>query len=465
MLDRIHQCSNRFVSRSTEADPSGSAQVASGSSSPFPASSSLFDSDYPSSSLGHYSFSWLDTNPFAPLAGLTGTDTNSDSGLPAGTYGQSFAAVAVPILADRIALPPKAGKVAMLDVLPEALRGYYLDPRQCLAEYAAKKVEVLTDGTPRAVPKPLPKPKVFGKATEYHKLLLRLIDSEMIMFTTTPAVVNGLSATKKPNGDQRLIIDARWTNRLFVEPPHVELPTPDLFARLVVPPPAPGQARTKVWVAKTDLSDYYYNIAIPEWMIPYFALPPVLVDLLIAHRPSAVAGFAAGTMIYPCLRVLAMGWSHSVRVAQSAHTNLLDTRTTSCTARDRIVNGGDLRLETLEQPKGERVVHAVYIDDVVFFGTDRDRVGAAQDEYLSTMATENLHAKPTKVVRPTSSGVEGLGVVINGDDHTVGVSPAKLRRLCDATCSLLKQECATGLEMARCVGKWTWVVLVTRPAL
>lgn len=56
-------------------------------------------------------------------------------------------------------------------------------------------------------------------------------------------------------------------------------------------------------------------------------------------------------------------------------------------------------------------------------------------------------------------------MVINGDDHTVGVSPAKLRKLCDATSALLQRKHVTGLEMARCVGHWTWAMLIARPAL
>ncbi len=48
----------------------------------------------------------------------------------------------------------------------------------------------------------------------------------------------------------------------------------------------------------------------------------------------------------------------------------------------------------------------------------------------------------------------GFRMVINGDDHTVGVSPAKPRKLCDATSALLQQKHATGLGLG---------VLVTGP--
>ena len=442
LLDRITHCSNRFVRRGADNDSSSDSEsVASGNShlpslSP-PDNSSLFDSDYPSSSLGHSSFSYLDTNPFAPLASVNAPPELMER-LPSGNYGQSLAASpAVPLVASRVALPAHAGRVAMCDMLPDALRSYYSDPRLCLAKYAEKEMiapEVSAPaftqsgdgGTPpgRQKPKPLPKPAVFGSKAEYVALTERLIDSEMIVFTTTPEVVNGLSCRAKPNGDLRLIIDARWANREFVEPPHIELPTPDLFTKIVVPPPVPGTPRTKLWVAKTDLSDYYYNIAIPEWMIPYFALPPLLVDLIAARRPSAVSQFAPGTMVYPCLRVLAMGWSHSVHVAQSAHTNLLDTRTTLCLPKDRINSVNDLRLITPAQPSGERVLHACYIDDMEFIGTDRDRVAAAQDAYLAMTAAVGVPAKLSKTIKPSSSGVDGLGIAkVDDEARKKGVFP------------------------------------------
>ncbi len=132
----------------------------------------------------------------------------------------------------------------------------------------------------------------------------------------------------------------------------------------------------------------------------FFALPPLLVDLIAAHRPAAVAGFAPGTMIHPCLRVLAMGWSHSVHIAQSAHMHihLLDTRTTRCLAKDRLNSTNDLRLMTPTEPNGERVLHACYIDDMEFIGTDRDLVAAAQDEYLSMATAANVPAKASKTI-------------------------------------------------------------------
>ena len=82
--------------------------------------------------------------------------------------------------------------------------------------------------------------RVHAAPGEYPKLVRRLLAHDMLSFTRAPAVVNGLFGVHKPDGSMRLIIDARPANATFVEPPRVELPTPDLLPRLQVPPTKPS---------------------------------------------------------------------------------------------------------------------------------------------------------------------------------------------------------------------------------
>lgn len=191
-------------------------------------------------------------------------------------------------------------------------------------------------------------------------------------------------------------------------------------------------------------------------MHSYFALPAVMSDEV---GDDIVTTYGRGVQVHPCLKVLAMGWSHSVYVTQSVHENILDTRTVRCLPGDRIKRGADLTL------RDGRVLHAVYIDDVVFIGLDPDRVAATLDEYLEVLGLLKLPAKPAKVIRPSTDGVEGLGFVIHGTEHTVGVSAVKRQKLVDSTAKLLQQRFATGRQVARCVGQWTWCMLANRPAL
>jgi hypothetical protein len=337
----------------------------------------------------------------------------------------------VPLVADRVALPTAAGAVDLLDALPSDVADMYRQPSPaCLRppDECASRV----------------KPRLYAAPGEYAKLVLRLRASGMVSFTTAPQVVNGVFGVLKPDGMIRLIVDGRPANAVFVEPPRVSLPTPDVLPKLMAPPDRP------LFVAKCDLSDFFYRFRIPQWMQPWFALPAVRAG------DVGLTEFAADAMVYPCLTVLAMGWSHSVFLAQQAHEHLLDTRTRLLRC-DRITHTSDLRID--------RVRHLVYIDDLILFGTDPVLMRVLLGEYVAVTADVGLPAKPSKVVQPTADGVDCLGIELVGRDRTLAPRADKLQRLRMDTMAMLARGCCTGNELAVLVGRWTWLCLVTRPAL
>ena len=65
---------------------------------------------------------------------------------------------------------------------------------------------------------------------------------------------------------------------------------------------------------KSDLSDFYYNMRVPAWMAPWFAIPEV---------PGAVIGRPDLPSVNLGFGVLPMGASHAVFLAQEAHVELL----------------------------------------------------------------------------------------------------------------------------------------------
>jgi hypothetical protein len=264
----------------------------------------------------------------------------------------------------------------------------------------------------------------------------------MVTFLTSVKVVNGLFAIPKDKDSQRLIIDARPANAYFIEPPHVHLPTPDIFASLHVPP------HTKLWIAKVDLDNFYHRLLLPLWMRPYFALPP------LHPRQIGLTHIFGDTLIYPCCTTMPMGWSHAVTAAQNAHEHILNTFTLLRPA-DRLTATSD---HQLDRPR-----HGVYIDDLVLVGTNRQELSRLQDNYMKVVSQIGLPPKLLKVVPPSRS-VECLGFVIDGLDLTVGVSPTKVHRLIHDTLETLAMGSCTGYHMAKLVGRWSWTILPNRPA-
>lgn len=371
---------------------------------------------------------------------------------------------AVPLVASRVALPSRAGEVDLLSALPIDIAAYYASPAACMRHASQPSPLSVSIGAPlpsivngncnvhKSKPIATPgrrvsKPRFYGEHREYLALLRRMHAAGMLTYTTTPKVVVGLFGTPKPSdGTIRLIVDGRAANQVFADPPSVELPTPDLFTKLQVP------AGKRLFVAKTDLSDFFFRFRTPSWMHEYFALPPVHAQDI---GQSSVYG--NGTRIYPCFAVLAMGWSHSVFATQTAHEHLLNTKTTLFPLCDRITRSSDLRVD--------RMRHAVYVDDMLQFGLVEDELTLAQRQYINAAEREQLPVKASKVTAPSATGVECLGFNVNGTLHTVGVTADKLHQLCIDTEHLIKRRRCTGRQLAEIVGKWTWAMLARRPAL
>ena len=123
----------------------------------------------------------------------------------------------VPLVAAQVALPTDATIVPLLDLLPPAVARAY--ENECSV----------------IMYRPYPRVRhAFGASqSEYVALLRRLLFVGMVELTAAvPPVVNGLFAVSKGESSLRLIIDARPANAAWVRCPYVDLPRPDLFARI-----------------------------------------------------------------------------------------------------------------------------------------------------------------------------------------------------------------------------------------
>jgi hypothetical protein len=374
--------------------------------------------------------------------------TDTDSG-----YYHKSAHPRVALKASKLALPVLPGSVDLLQSLSPPDQAFYsqldnLIAKQPMSDIQLQEIESeisslfgfsLKDDDKSS------RVSVFASHSEYLSILLRLKSLDMLDFTLHPKAINGLFAVDKGDGTQRLIVDARPANRLFVRPPKVKLPTPDAFASLRT------EANKPVFVAKVDIDSFFHRFVLPESLCPYFALPSVrAADVGVGHV------FGNDAMVYPCLTRLPMGFSHSVYLAQAAHLNLIATHT-SLKVEDMITKHGD--------PYVNRVRYGVYVDDLSFFGADKQSVLAAQEEYITAMQRIGLPIKISKVVRPTTSPTDIVGLQFDGFLHTYGLNPAKLRDLQHLTYDLIDSGFCSGDQLASLVGRWTWAALVNRPFL
>ncbi|MDR3549629.1 MAG: hypothetical protein P4M11_15395, partial [Candidatus Pacebacteria bacterium] len=212
----------------------------------------------------------------------------------------------VPLIASRVSLPDALQLVQLDSVLPPDVAAIYSTPHSDALMRDPLEVQLLN------FTRPLKPARVCGARSEYVRLVSRLLPLGMVGFTRAPKAVNGVFTVAKDTESDRLIIDAQPANRLFIDSPSVVLPNASHLVQLQVPPDTP------VYIAKSDLSNMYHHFALPEWMQPFFALPPLTVD----EQRQLGLPVEPGVVVYPMCLTLPMGFSHAVHIAQTGHVHI-----------------------------------------------------------------------------------------------------------------------------------------------
>jgi len=267
----------------------------------------------------------------------------------------------------------------------------------------------------------------------------------MLRFHSQAAAVNGPFTVAKDTDTDRLIIDARFANVLFVDPPHVALCGPSHLVQMHLP------AGTAMCVAKSDLSNFYHHLGLPEWLQPYFALPPL--------RPGELAelGLPPGAA-FPCCTTMPMGWSHAVHLAQAVHLHVL--------YRARAVRPEDNLLCMLSPSvSSTRVRYGVVVDDFFLFCLNRALASRVFDAVLAAYRQAGFVVKDSKIVRPTFDVVKVIGFDICGRTGTITLPRESQVSLVRATLAVLRAHTVPGSHLAHILGRWTWVMMLRRPSL
>jgi hypothetical protein len=363
--------------------------------------------------------------------------------VPTASHGPTFSsapATVVPLLAKRVSLPDSLTIVPLKSVLPPAIAHAYSESAS--VSLLRSPLEVFTMNSVS----PLRPARIAGSRSEYVKLITRLHEAGMLSFTSTPKAVNGVFTVEKDTDSDRLIIDARAANRLFVNAPQVQLPNPSHLVSLQVP------RHTQMYVGKTDLSNFYHHLGLEEWMQPYFALPPL--------TPSELeqCGVTDTHALYPMCITLPMGFSHAVYLAQTAHEHTLYSA--------GVLSPEDNLLRTVSPlVSHQHALHGILIDDFFFFSLNPTLAAALHHRVIAAYRAAGFVVKMSKVVQPTTSTVTVMGLDIHGAAATLGLSVGGRMDLIRATLSFLRSEVVSGTQLSHLIGRWTWTMLIRRPSL
>ena len=257
----------------------------------------------------------------------------------------------------------------------------------------------------------------------------------------------GVFTVWKKSGKQRLVIDARLANLHFEAPPSVSLATGASFGLLEVPGGGPP-----LEVGGVDIADAFYHISLDEELREFFSLAPIRAE---DAGVTQVLGetVKANQMVYPCLKVVPMGWTLALWVCQSAHEHVVD-------AQPAI----DPKLRYVDRkpvPELKDYVHTQYVDNFVAISQTEGRAKALAEAVGIAL---NKHGLPTHEVE-AGYGVETLGWAFSADHPMVSITGKRLWRIRLATLELLRGNRASGRTLERLVGHYTFAGLMQRGML
>lgn len=118
----------------------------------------------------------------------------------------------------------------------------------------------------------------------YCEFIHDLYQAGMIEFTNRPTGLVTPFCVAKKSGRLRLILDCRDTNLRFKPPPPMAAGTGAAWSQIRIPQ---GQ---QLFVAQSDIKDYFYSLQLPPELRPMFAMPPVPAELVRHWQVSAEHG-------------------------------------------------------------------------------------------------------------------------------------------------------------------------------
>lgn len=339
--------------------------------------------------------------------------------------------------------------VEMAGLLDDAGRETIEDPSRCMLLNEDEWGKIIEEGDTFH---PYMDVKLQKSAQDYHDFIHDLYEAGMISFTAEPRDLVTPFFVAKKNGKQRLILDCRGVNRRFRSPPSMSLSAGYSWAQLQVPD------HKQLYVAQSDIKDYFYSLAMPEELQTLFSMPGIPSSLLRLWSVPAARGGDCNRegVSFPCLRVVPMGWSWAMWLSQRVHQQ-------QCL----VASGLSVeRLLTDRRPppslEGGVPVMLPYADNLNVCGIDKDAVQNLKDKIvghlrsLGFLVHEELDACTT---------ADSLGYRIDGVHGIVQPIPRKLEQVRVAFEWLSRRPRVHSKVVEKLVGHAVHLMLIRRELL
>ena len=288
----------------------------------------------------------------------------------------------------------------------------------------------------------------------YLQFLKDLVSRNMLGFTVEPIHLASPFFVAKKNGKQRLVWDCRESNLAFRQAAPLATATGASWANLQVP------HEERLYIAQCDIADYFYHLGLPEELWCFFCLPPLPVaDFAALFAEAEWTGRPRGlrdTEVWPCLKVVPMGWNWAMWFANRVHSH--QALTGSELSRDRLITD---QTAPPDLSSGEPVL-LPYCDNLNVAGCDAAEVARARD-----LAASRLRSLGFVVHEETGPDLcaTSLGYEINGDTGVVKPRPERLALVVAACRWLARGPRVFGWQLEKLLGHIIHVAIIRQPYL
>lgn len=271
----------------------------------------------------------------------------------------------------------------------------------------------------------------------YHQFIKDLMDRNMIDFIDTCVSQVSPFFVAKKSGKLRLVLDCRATDELFRPPPDIAMPAGYSFSQLQI------NEDGTLYVAQTDIKDFFYAIGLPEALRPFFAFPQVDLRKIAPLHPRC-ADACGPVLVYPAMKVVPMGRNWAMYLAQRAHQR--QAMIAAQVGPDRIVvDGKPVPRLSSQNP----VLLVPYADNLNIVGIDRQAV-----QNMKVIITKHLNSIGflTHEEQDAVTSAEALGFFIDGEAGRVQPRPHKRDRARKVLLWLASQPDVSGRMLERVIG-------------
>ncbi|CAK8991991.1 unnamed protein product [Durusdinium trenchii] len=212
-----------------------------------------------------------------------------------------------------------------------------------------------------------------------------------------------------------------------------------------------------LYLAQSDIKDYFYSLALPHELQSLFCLPAIAKSTMqdwgldLDQVDCDAEGWT-----FPMLRVVLMGWSWAMWVAQRVHTHLC--MEAGGLSLDRVI------VESKAPPDlsdGE-VIIIPYADNLNVAGIDEQRVQQVKNKIVDRLREIGFRVR--EELEACSIG-QSLGFLVDGAKGVVAPIPERLHKVRLALDWLARQPWVTGKQVERLIGHCVHFMLLRRELL